>query len=332
MNSVEKTTKKVMAGLFLMTLAGLGPWILLSLCEWPNLASTAILPGVAITVACFTGAGWRTGLVAAIPFAVLSGLAAWVSPYALWAAIVLAVAAFLRGYAARLGLHDALILTVINIGFVVAIPPHFNSSAPAPLVVGIVTLASGLWTTAVIFVLRKHLPKMPLSKVEPQRVLVYSLVLAALVGIAAFLVVKYDLGQTGGWIILTILVVFQPHLGSGFKKAASRAVGTVIGFGITIAVGVVYPTGSILYAIGFAFLVIAFLLILQNRPYWLYAMVLTPGVVLMASANSTVGVMAMERLKATVLGIAFTLLVMLALLPLEKYFESKAKPLSKRAS
>ncbi len=324
MNAVEKTTERVIAGVVLMTLAGLGPWILLSLLGWPNAANTAILPGVAMTVACVTGAGWRTGIIATGPFAVLAGLAAWTSPSPVFAAIVLAVAAFLRGYAAKFGLHDALILTVITLGFIVAMPPHFNSQVAAPLLVAVVTLGSSVWATFVIFVLRKQLPHMPLVKVNPQRVLVYSTVLATLVGIATFLVAQYNLGQTGGWIILTVLVVFQPHLGSGFKKAASRALGTVAGFGISIVIGEFFPTGSILYVFGFVFIVIMFIFLLQNRAYWLYAMVLTPAVVLLTSANSTVGVIAIERLKATIIGIAFTLLVMLALLPIEKHFEAKS--------
>ena len=332
MTTVEKTTERVAAGVVLMTLAGLGPWILLSFFDWPNVANAAILPAVAVTIACVTGAGWRTGFIIAVPFAVLAGLATWASPNPWFAAVVLAVAAFLRGYAGRFGLNEALILTVITLGFLVATPPHFNSDVDAPLIIGMVTLFASLWASAVIFIVGKQLPKMPLVKVDPMRVLVYSLVLAALVGVAAVLVVTYDLGQTGGWIILTILVVFQPHLANGIKKAASRAVGTVIGFGITIVIGVFYPTGPVLYAVGFVFFVIMFLFILQNRPYWLYAVVLTPGVVLTASANSTVGVIAIERLKATILGIVFTLLVMLALLPLEKHFESKAKSPLKQAN
>jgi uncharacterized membrane protein YccC len=123
--------------------------------------------------------------------------------------------------------------------------------------------------TAVIFALRKQIPQVKPARLDPTQVLAYSIVLTLLVGVATFLVVHFNLGQTGGWIILTVLVVFQPNLGSGFKKAGSRAIGTVIGFGITIAVGAFFPTGSILYLLGLIFIVITFLFILQNRPYWL---------------------------------------------------------------
>lgn len=323
MSSAAKTTEKVVAGVVLMAVAGMTPWLVLTLLGWPDAANAAILPAVALTITCVTGTGWRAGLLVVAPFAVLSGLAVWVAPSPWLAAIVLAIGAFLRGYAARFGLHDALILTVIALGFLVAMPPTFTTTVPAPLVISLLTLASGLWATLVIFALHKKIPRMPIKRLNPVRVLAFSVVLALLVGVATFLVVYFDLGQTGGWIILTVLVVFQPSLGAGFKKGASRALGTIAGFGITIVVGAFFPTGSILYLFGFVFIVITFLFILQGRPYWMYAMVLTPAVVLLDSANSKVGFVAMERLKGTFIGIAFTLLVMLALLPLDKHLEPK---------
>ena len=323
MTSAAKTTKQVLAGIVLMVLAGLGPWILLSLLGWPDAAVAAILPAVALTITCVTGSGWRAGFIVVVPFAVLSGLATWASPSPWLAAIVLAVGAFLRGYAARFGMHDALMLTVIALGFLVAVPPSFTADTPAPLIVAAVTLGSGLWASTVIYALRAFIPNMPRVRVAPSRVLAFSIVLALLVGVATFLVVRFNLGQTGGWIILTILVVYQPHLGSGIKKAGSRALGTIAGFGITIVVGLFFPTGPILYVLGFIFIVITFLFILQNRPYWMYAMVLTPAVVLLDSANSAVGIVARERLVATIIGVACTLLVMLALVPVERYFEKK---------
>lgn len=75
--------------------------------------------------------------------------------------------------------------------------------------------------------------------------------------------------------------------------------------------------------IGAVFFVVTCLFIFQNRPYWLYAMALTPAVVLSDSATSNVGVVAVERLEATIVGIGFTLLVMLALTPVAKHLEGK---------
>jgi uncharacterized membrane protein YccC len=55
----------------------------------------------------------------------------------------------------------------------------------------------------------------------------------------------------------------------------------------------------------------------------MYAMALTPTVVLFNSANTFVGIVAIERLKGTFVGIALTLLMMLALLPISKRLEVK---------
>ena len=326
MTSAAKTTKNVVVGVALMVVSGMGPCIVLALLGLPNLANAAILPSVALTIACVTGTGWRVGMIVVGPFAVFCALAAWASPSPWLAAIVLAVAAFLRAYAARAGLHDALILTVITLGFLVATPYQLDSEVPTPILVGAVSLGAGLWATIVIFSLRKWIPHVKRVHVERTRVLAYSVLLAVLVGVATWLVVQFNLGQTGGWIILTILVVFQPYFGAGFKKARSRALGTIAGLCITVVIGLVFPTGPILYVIGSIFAVIMFLFLLQNRPYWMYAMALTPTVVLLDSANTNVGIVATERLMGTFLGIAFTLLVMLALLPLVKRLEVKLTP------
>ena len=143
----------------------------------------------------------------------------------------------------------------------------------------------------------------------------FSLVLALLVGAATWAVVALDLGHTGGWIILTIVVVFQPSLGAGFTKAAHRAAGTVLGFLIAILVGLLVHSGPLLSLAGTVFLMAAFMLMLQGSPYWLYATVLTPAIVLLESAGSTVDKVAEERLGATLIGVAVTLIVMLALTP-----------------
>jgi hypothetical protein len=322
-SSAANTTKKVFAAFALVLVSGMGPCIVLALLGLPNLANAAILPGMALTIACITGTGWRGGIIVVGPFAVFCALAAWASPSPWLAAIVLAVAAFLRAYAARAGLHNALTVTVITLGFLVATPYQFDSVVPTPILVGVVSLGAGLWAIIVSFALRKWIPHVKRVHVERIRVLVYSILFAVLVGAATLLVVHFNLGQTGAWIILTILVVFQPYFGAGFKKAGARAFGTVVGLCITVVIGVFFPSGPILYVIGSIFGMIILLFLFQNRPYWMYAMALTPTVVLFNSANTNVGIVAIERLKGTFVGIALTLLVMLALLPISKRLEVK---------
>lgn len=318
MSSAGQQAKRLAFDVSLMVIAGFAPAIVLGLIGWTDGVNVAILSGLAVFIACMGGTGWRTGLIISLPFALFAGLADWAAPNPWLAAAVLAVVAFLRGYAARAGMHDALIMTVISLGFIVASPIPPDTAIPSPLVVALVSLVAALWATLVMFLLRHRLQVHQHTPLDPSRVLPFSLVLAFLVGVATWFVIDLDLGHTGGWIILTIVVVFQPTWGAGFKKSAHRAVGTVLGFAIAIIIGWLLPSGVLLYLAGTVLLMAAFVLMLQGRPYWLYATVLTPAIVLLESAGSTVDEVAEERLGATLIGVGVTVLVLLALEALAK--------------
>jgi hypothetical protein len=313
MSSIRHQIKTLSVDVALMVIAGFAPAILMGFLGWTDGVNIAILSGLAVFIACMGGTGWRTGLVISVPFAIFAGLADWAAPNPWLAAVVLAAAAFLRGYAAKVGMHDALIMTVIALGFFVASPVPADTPIASPLYVAVVALVASLWATFVIFLLRNRLHVHQHTGLDSGRVLAYSLVLALLVGIATWFVVELDLGHTGGWIILTILVVFQPSLGDGFRKAAYRAAGTVLGFVIAVLVGAVVTNSGLLYLIGTAFLMVAFILMLQARPYWIYATVLTPAIVLLESAGATVDEVAEQRLGATLIGVTVTVLVMLVM-------------------
>jgi hypothetical protein len=324
MSSARQQLRTLTFDVALMIIAGFTPAIVMGLAGWTAGVNVAILAGLAVFIACMGGTGWRTGAVVSVPFALLSGLADWVAPNPWLAAAVLAFAAFLRGYAAKVGMHDALIMTVIALGFIAASPVPSGTSIPSPLFVALVTLVAALWATLVMFLLRHRLRVRVHTGLDPVRVLPFSLVLGFLVGVATWFVVDLNLGHTGGWIILTILVVFQPTRGAGFTKAAHRAAGTIFGFLIAVFVGSLISSEGFLYLIGTAFLMVAFILMLQGRPYWLYATALTPAIVLLESAGSTVDQVAEERLDATLIGITVTLVVMLALAPFAKYFAERS--------
>jgi Fusaric acid resistance protein-like len=322
MSSTRQQLKTLVFDVALMVIAGFAPAILMGLLGWTDGVNVAILSGLAVFIACMGGTGWRTGLVISLPFALLAGLADWASFSPWLAALVLASAAFLRGYAAKAGMHDALIMTVIALGFIVASPVSQDTPIAPPLYVALVALVASLWATFVIFLLRNRLHVHQHTGLDSGRVLAYSLVLALLVGTATWFVVDLDLGHTGGWIILTIVVVFQPSLGDGFQKAVHRAAGTVFGFVIAVLVGAVVTSAGLLYLFGTVFLMVAFILMMQGRPYWLYATVLTPAIVLLESAGSTVDEVAEQRLGATLIGVAVTVLVMLALTPFAKHLST----------
>lgn len=322
MGPIRNQIKTLAGDVTLMVFAGFIPAIVMGLLGWTAGVNIAILSGLAVFIACMGGNGWRTGLIISAPFAVFAGIADWVAPNPWFAAMVLAVAAFLRGYAAKVGIHDALVMTVIALGFFVASPIPLGASGafnPLPVYVTVVSLVAALWATLVMYLLRNRLHVREHAALDPVRVIPFSLVMAVLVGVATWFVVDLNLGHTGGWIILTILVVFQPSLGAGFTKAAHRAAGTIFGIVIAVVIGTLLSNQGLLYVVGTAFLLVAFILMLQGRPYWLYATVLTPAIVLLESAGSTVREVSEERLGATLIGVAFTVLVMLCLAPFAKY-------------
>lgn len=317
-SSVRQQARRLAVAVVLMVVTGFAPAIAMGLIGWSNGADVAILSGLAVFIACMGGTGWRTGLVISVPFALFAGLTDWAAADPVWAAIILALAAFLRGYAAKAGMHDALIMTVIALGFIATSPAESSSSIAAPVFVSVIALGASLWATLVMFLLRHRLHQHQHTRLDPTRVMAFSLVLALLVGGATWAVVALDLGHPGGWIILTIVVVFQPSLGAGFTKALHRAAGTVLGFLIALVLGLLVPSGPLLYVVGTAFLMAAFMLLLQGRAYWMFAAAITPAIVLLESEGSTVHQVAEERLWATLIGVAITLIVILALAPFSK--------------
>lgn len=317
-------TKGIVISVLLMVIAGFAPAIAMGALGWKSAVSVAMLAGLATFMACTMGKGWTSGLILALPFSVLTALTAWAAPYALLAALMLAIAAFLRGYGAKAGLHNAFLTTVIALGFLVAEPPKFTGSIPSPIMAGLVTLATAAWVTLVAFVAKRWVHPPKLAPIETTRVLWFSSLLALMVGVATWCVVHFDLGHGGGWIILTILVVFQPYLETGFSKAWGRALGTLAGFAIALAVGAVISNGPLLYLVGTIFMITSMVVMMIGKPYWWFAAFLTPAIVLFESAGSTVTKVDVERLEATAVGIAGTLLVMLILMPLAKRVQRKS--------
>ena len=312
-------TKSIVITVVLMVVAGFAPAIAMGALGWHAAVSVAMLGGLVTFLACVMGRGWHTGLMIAVPFSIFTALTVWAAPYALIAALVLAAAAFLRGYAAKSGMHNALLGIVIALGFLVAQPPAFGGPVPSPIMAGLVMLATTLWVTLIVFLARKgmHLPE--LAPMQSPQAIWFGSILAVMVGIATWCVVYFSFGHGGAWIILTIVVVYQPTLGAGFKKAGERALGTLLGFVIAIVIGFFISSGPFLYVLGLVCMVLALVFMLTGKPYWLFATFLTPAIVLFETAGSTVTKVAVERLEATLIGIAGTLLVMLLLLLLAKY-------------
>ena len=314
----------IATSVLLMVIAGFAPAIVMGVLGWQSAVNVAMLGGLAAFLACVMGRGWQTGLVIAVPYSVMTALTVWAAPYPLAAAIVLAAAAFGRGYGAKVGLHNALLTTVIALGFLVAAPPKFDTAVPSAVVAGLIMLGTTLWVTLVVFISRRWVHPPTLSPVDTAAVLWFSSTLALLVGVATWFIVDFKLGHAGAWIILTIAVVYQPSARAGMKKAGQRALGTFLGFLIAMLVSLAVSSGPLLYLLGTVFMVASIVVMLSGKPYWWFIALLTPAVVLFSSAGSVVTKVAVERLDATLIGLAAVLLVVLIEIPLGRRFRPKA--------
>lgn len=324
--SAKQTAKSIILGFVLLAVSGFLPAIVMALIGWSNGVSVSMLAGLAAFCASAMGKGYRTVFIIAAPYAIAAGLTVACASHAIAAALVLAVAAFLRAYVAKVGLHNALMLCVIALGFLVAAPPASDTDVPVGIFTAAVSLVTMLWVGLVLWALRKAVHSPPLTPLSLERVLFFSFALAIMVGIATWCVVHFQLGHGGGWIILTILVIFQPFMGAGIKKAIGRAGGTVLGFGIALALGLVVHGQGIEVAVGAVLMIVAIVLMMQGVAYWLFVTFLTPAIVLFESGQSSVTRVAEVRLEATIVGVLGTLVVMIALSPLAKRIQDSPGP------
>lgn len=68
----------------------------------------------------------------------------------------------------------------------------------------------------------------------------HGIVTAVAVGVAAYLIVRFEVDH-GYWLILTLAVVLRPVRGDTVEGARDRAVGTVLGVVVAVAVAVTLP-------------------------------------------------------------------------------------------
>ncbi len=99
---------------------------------------------------------------------------------------------------------------------------------------------------------------------------------------------------------------------------------TLGGFVLALLIGEFVSSGPVLYVVGFLLFMVAGIMLMLAKPYWTFVIFLTPAVILVTSAGSTVDQNAVIRLEATAAGVFITLLVMLALTPLAKHLQRKS--------
>jgi len=317
-------TARKLAGLIVIVVIGMIPGILLTFFGMPLLGSAATLGAVSGAIASLSLSFQKSTWVA-IAMGVATFLAVFSSAGEFFAVAAFALIGAFTGIMNFKGISGAYIFVPITAGFVLAQPPTLSSNLFFDgLIVGLIAAAAALFTSFLVAIPARSLPKMPAPTFAPMIVIGYAVNLALLLAITSYLTMHFALGHLGAWLMLTIVVIVQPTLHATWTKGLQRASGTILGFFIAVGVADSIPLPGLYVALGALFIVVALLQKVKNVPYWQYAMFLTPGIVMLSSSGSSVGATADERLYATFAGALICLIVLVLERPLFRFVSAKA--------
>jgi len=284
-------------------------------------SGTWVLSAISVTLATVLigpSLGWKVAI--ALPIAMALGVG--VSTNAILAGVVMGGAAALYGVTARWGSAGAVVTAPIALAFMIAEPPMISGESSPWMnaaVVGLVSLSAAAWGLLVGWIITRYRNPKADQPTSISRMAAFSVMIGLATGFAMWFVVDKHLGHTGAWIVLTILVVFQPYIQDSWTKSLHRLWGTCLGFAIALAIGLTIDSTWILTLMATAFLILAVATKLNpSRPYWLFAAFLTPAVVLLEGSSGSVVDTDRDRLVATVLGVAISLALIAISQPIYK--------------
>ena len=299
----------------LLTISIMAPPVLLGISGQFDLASAFVYGGIIAIGAVFYDLRLAVGL--SILAGVTGIVAALLNPYPLAGAVFFGLFTGACALAAKRGLHSPVLMVPIFISFVLAAPPDIPgmTGLPAALLTGVVLLLGGLWATGSARVLlgrpRGASEGQPLST---NATIAYAVLMAVVVGIAAWCVLTFAKDHQGAWLLLTLIIVLQPSPHDTFVKSLQRLGGTLIGGVIALALILAGVDSTLALVIGGIVLFAAFAVrYVLKRPYWEYVSVLTPAAILLNTPGLDAMTVAEDRVAytviATVVGFAVALLV-----------------------
>lgn len=309
-------------GLIITIFLSMSPGIILTMLGMSSAGSAATIGaiggGIAIISTSFTNATWAATAMGIATFLAV----AFSSHFPFAVGLFVLIGAGLGALNVR-GMSSAFVFVPISAGFVLAQPPALTTSLIFDgMVVGVITAGAALLPVILMTFAVKKLPVRPPAQFAPRVVVGYSVNLALLLGLTSFLTVHYALGQLGGWLMLTVVVIIQPLRRASWTKGVQRAAGTVLGFFIAIGVATTISVTGFYFAIGNIFIILALLASARRRPYWQYAMFLTPGIVLLNGTGASVVETADARLLATIVGAMLCVLLLLVERPVSRLGDS----------
>lgn len=267
--------------------------------------------GVLAGVLCAAVAGLRVSLGLTAILTLATFIAFLAAPSPVLAGLVMAASAGLYGLSSRRGLMGVVTAAPITITFTLADPPKVltdGTDVQSAVVLAVVVLAGTLWGVLVGWFLTRSRTRPPVQASPVNVAILQGIVLAIATGVMMTIVVANNLQHGGAWVILTMLVIVQPALAASYHKARQRTIGTVIGFVLAFGFALVLPTGWPSLVVGLVFFALTVYVKLDStRSYWQFTMFLTPGIVLVEGATTSVLSTDVTRLICTLIGVAISL-------------------------
>lgn len=273
--------------------------------------------GVILGIAGAVVLGLTRGLLLVACFALVNMAAFAASPHPLVAALVISAAVFLYALSLRIGLAAFIVVAPTAVAFSGAEPPTLLAASSVwvnALVLGAVCLVAGLWGIAIGEVAGSKVPRPAVVTASWHSTWIYTASLTGVCGAAAVILGLAGFHQDEAWVVLTILIVAQPTLHQTRRKVRDRLLGTFIGFGVALVVGVpLHGHAVALTLVAILLLGIAGYFLISGQAYWLFVTFLTPSIVLLVGATSSIVKTDISRVWSTIIGAALAVGVLVFL-------------------
>lgn len=273
--------------------------------------------GVILGIAGAIVLGLSRGLLLVGCFALVNMVAFVASPHPITSALVISLTVLVYALTLRVGLASFIVVAPVSVAFTSLQPPSILPSSDMTvnvLVLAAVCVIAGLWGLASGTLIGRKVPRPPVVPASWRSTCIYAGALTLVCAGVAVIASLAHIDQDGAWILLTILIVAQPSLHRTRRKVGDRLLGTIIGFGVALVVGVPFSGHPVLLTlIAILLLGIAGYFMIAAQPYWFFVTFLTPSVVLLVGASTSILTTDINRVWSTIVGAALAVGVLVFL-------------------
>jgi len=288
-------------------------------------ATTLTSLGVLATIVASLTIGARVGALAGLGLGLVVVLGDQIAAQPISATALMTLLAFGLGLTARWRLQPSLVLLPMTVAFVMTQQP----TSPGLAITGAFGIRLGLMAAVAALIasgaqqLAGRQPRAhPLSH-SWRRTLAYAVLLAVTTLITSSLAFGQHWGHTGGWLIATPLFIEHPYIKQGWKLSLHRIGGTIAGFLLVHLLAKLLPDHTDLNVIGALIGVMGVLSLVRRWPYAIYILFLTGTVVIFSNGGHSILITDRERLMATAIAVALSLVLMACSAGVQWLFRTK---------